>query len=816
MRYQPQQANANLALLGALALVAYLLVLAAPSAARAETCPNEARRGEQGEPGRALPECRAYELVSPLDSQPPAGLTRYPDPVSVSGDRIGFTTEYGLAPGFNGGRPFYVSTRGAGGWSTVNEMPPQSVSSGLLCIPYIAAYSADLSKAILADGWNWTGYPRNPDDNGTHACGHDEPLLSADEPLGAQNIFLHPTDAPNAAGFYRLLNPTPPGLPNRDAFFQAGSSDFSHIVFTSGLQLTPEAPLPPPRIGAYEVGENLYENVGGALHLLTILPGGTPTWGILANNWAGYRGPTSSSFTNAVSADGERVFFYGDGDLFCGSEIPVSHCDGYGAYRNANLYLRENATQPPGSGECSPVEAEKACTVQVDEPNSDASPGSGEGGQFQWATPSGTRAFFTDCAKLTADSTAVSSSGCGGFALNQAQNGYQPPMGQDLYEYDLEKPLGHRLTDLSVDHNGVDALGADVQGVAGISKDGTYVYFVAKGVLTGNEENQHHEKAVPGESNLYLRRGGATTFIARLGPPIEAEQQQGEPIESCDWSSVKTPESGVGSSDTRVAPPGPCLSSRTSSSGRFLAFNSRRPLTGYDNTVAATGKPSFEIFLYDAASNKLTCASCNPDGSPPTAVEGYKQPFINQPWRTGENWLWYPALLSSQLSDRGQVFFSTTDELLPADVNGPDNSDVYEYAEGHLHLISTGTSDTRSAFVGASPDGSNVFFTTGAGLVASDIDSATSVYDARVGGGFPEPPPPVVCESEEACHSGHQAPPPVSTPGTAHFEGPGNEMQCPKGKIKKKGKCVAKKQRHKKKPRHHHQRAAGRGQGGSK
>jgi hypothetical protein len=745
MRSQPKQANATLAsALGALALAALLLVLAAPSAARAETCPNEGRRQEQGEPGRLLPECRAYELVSPLDSQPPAGLSRYPDPVSVSGDRIGFTSEYGLAPGFNGGRPFYVSTRGTDGWSTVNEMPPQSVSSGLLCIPYIAGYSADLSQAVLADGWNWTGYPQLPDGNGTNNCGHDEPLLSADEPLGAQNIFLHPTDAPNEAGFYRLLNPTPPGLPNRDAFFEGGSSDFSHIVFSSALQLTPEAPLPPPRVDIYAFGEDLYENAGGALHLLTVLPDGTPAWGVLANNWAAYRGPSSSSFTNAISADGERVFFYGDGELLCTSSTSC----GSGSYLNANLYLRDNAAQPQGGGGgCPSVEATKACTVQVDEPNSDAPPGPGGGGQFQWATPSGSKAFFTDCTALTADSTAVSSNGCGGFSPKQEENGYQPPTGQDLYEYDLEKPLGHRLTDLSVDHNGADTLGADVQGVAGISKDGSYVYFVARGVLTGNEENQHHEKAVAGESNLYLRHGGATTFIATLGPLIEGEIHS-EPIESCDWSSVRTPESGVGSQDPRVAPAGPCLTSRTSSDGRFLAFNSRRPLTGYDNTVAATGKPSYEIFLYDAASKVLTCASCNPDGTPPTAAQTFEQPFISKPWRTGENWLWYPALLSSQLSDRGQVFFSTNNEVLPTDVNGPDNSDVYEYAEGQIHLISTGTSNTRSAFVGASPDASNVFFTTGAGLVANDIDADTSVYDARVGGGVPETPPPVVWGTE--------------------------------------------------------------------
>jgi len=777
-------------------MVAVIVAVAFPAAASAAAgCPNEPFRVGLS---AALPDCRAYELVSPLRSEPEAASAHI-TPVSATDDplqplRVGFYTQFGPAPGFAGTSPgpYYLSTRGPEGWATADEVPPQSTISGLFCSAVVAGYSADLSRAVLADGWNWTGYPQRPDNkNATESCGHDEPLLAPGEGQGAQNIFLHETGAANEAGFYQLLNPTPQGAGARDAYFQAGSADLSHIVFTSPLQLTPEAPLPPEQTTTLSVGEDLYENVGGAVHLVTILPGGVPTWGILANGWESNEAPSSASFTHAVSEDGERVFFYSKGEQYCVTKLEgatgTACGGGEGAYLNANLYLRENVAQAPSAGgECSPAEAGRACTVQVDERNSDAPPGPGGGGQFQWATPDGSRVFFTDCAQLTADSTAVSSGGCGGFAKSQ-EAGYELPSGNDLYEYDGAKPAGHRLTDLTVDTNATDPLRADVQGVAGISKEGSYVYFVARGVLTGSEENiSRHERAVAGQTNLYLRHADATTFIATLGPPISGEPAdegvKGQ-LEACDWASVKTPEWSP-APDPR-GQPFPCLTSRVSPDGHFLAFNSHNSLTGYDNTVAATGEPSFEIFRYDATTRELHCASCHPEEttkkepSPtPTAANTFQQPSILPPLLTGEQWKFGAQVLSSQLADDGKVFFSTTNSLLPADEN--TRSDVYEYDGNNLHLISAGTGNSDSLFRNATPDGSNVFFTTADALLSRDTDNATSLYDARVGGGFPEPPAPApACDEKTlACRNATPAPP-GSPPATASFTGPGNPLIVP-------------------------------------
>jgi hypothetical protein len=776
------------AMAAALLLSVLLLATSAPGAS-AETCPNEARRSEQGALGLALPDCRAYELVSPPQSEPERDS--HIIPVSLDGDRVGFYSQFGPPPGSTGASPgpFYLSSRGPAGWSTRNEIPPQSTAHGLFCTAYIVAYNPDLSQAVLEDGWNWVGYPQTPDDNGTANCAHDEPLLLPDEPQGAQNIFLHATDAPNEAGFYQLLNLAPPGLPARDAYFQGGSTDFRRLVFTSPLRLTPEAPLPPELASnSGAVGEDLYGNVGGALRLLTVLPDGTPTWGILANTWQSYAKRSSASYTHAISEDAERVFFYGAGEL-----------GGFDRYVGGDLLLRQNAfQQPTASGECSEAEPGRACTVQVDEKNS-AAPGPSGGGHFQWASPDGSRVFFTDCTRLTADSTAVSSSpgGCGGFAKSELE--FLPPTGNDLYEYDLEKPAGQRLTDLTVDHNASDSLGADVQGLAGVSADDSSVYFVANGVLTGAEQNSQGAAAEAGRPNLYRHHAGATTFIATLEPkPGAGQLLEGE--DWTDWSSATSPEAASYAEEGLTT-------SRVSPDGRFLAFNSSKSLTGYDNTVAATGEPANEIYLYDAAGGELSCASCDPEGTPPTAKNPFEQAYIDLPRAMGESWRKPLSLLSGQLSADGRVFFATTSSLLPADVNAK-YFDVYEYEQGHLHLISPGTGQEDSSFRNASPDGANVFFTTPDALLAADTDNATSLYDARIGGGFREPPPLVPCETEEACHSAHQEPPATSTPGSAHFEGPEEGRnhpygaKCRQGFVRRHGNCV-KLRKHHHKGRHH-------------
>ncbi len=119
----------------------------------------------------------------------------------------------------------------------------------------------------------------------------------------------------------------------------------------------------------------------------------------------------------------------------------------------------------------------------------------------------------------------------------------------------------------------------------------------------------------------------------------------------------------------------------------------------------------------------------------------------------------------------------------------------------------------------ASQSGDDVFFLTNSRLTGKDQDTAFDLYDARVGGGEVEAVKPVEC-SGDACQQ-PAVPPNDATPGSLTFNGAGNVLECPKGKVKQKGKCVKKhkaKKHHKKKSHKKHQKSkrANTNRGGAK
>ncbi len=321
----------------------------------------------------------------------------------------------------------------------------------------------------------------------------------------------------------------------------------------------------------------------------------------------------------------------------------------------------------------------------------------------------------------------------------------------DLYECALPEGASKcELTDLTVAKAGEHA---DVQSVFLGSRDSSHVYFVAQGVLAANkreyeyidvEGNNHKvvEEAQRDQENLYLYQDGTITFIAN--------------------------EVGLGGASA-------------SPDGMWFAFTTSKSLTGYDN-----GQPASEIFLYGAANGQIVCASCNPSGEAPVAGGaglGSRRP----------------------LADGGRVFFQTSEALVPADTNG--QLDVYEYEGGQVSLISSGTSSFESNMEGASESGDDVFFRSDQALVPQDTQEGQIViYDARVAGGFAEPPSPSACTTADACRTAVSAQPSVyGAPASQSFEGVGNlaspptagtvttkkkTAKCRRGTVKKKGRCV--------------------------
>jgi DNA-binding beta-propeller fold protein YncE len=625
-------------------------------------CPNEALRGGFS---ASLPDCRAYELVTP-----PNQASAEPDPLSYeiyrengassNGDRMSF---YAIAslPGSAGDSESYLSSRGPGGWSTEDVIPLQAYYAFECPIRdgSAPAYSADMSGAVIGYGGN-----QRADNQFGGGCGAEAPEVLAGEPSGVENLLLRD----NASRTYQLIDVTPPAVTPADARFAAASSDLAHVVFREAARLTPEA------LGGGV--ENLYEWQAGIVRLVSLLPDGTP----VAASPAG------------ISPDGSRVFFTAAGDL----------------------YTRLGGTS----------------TVQLD---ASKAGGVGGGARFITATSDGSVAFFIDdaSAALTADTA--------------------PGSGPNLYRYDF---ASGRLTDLTPQP------GSEVQGVAGTSEDGSYVYFVANGDLASG--------ATEGQPNLYLWHSGATSFIATLS-----------------------------SNDFCV---GEASCARVSADGAYLAFASTQSLTGYENTNAG-GFEVPEVFLYSAASADLACASCNPSGEAPTEGAILERHYGSAP---------------RYLSSGGRVFFDTADALVPSDTNG--QRDVYEYERGHIYLISSGTSASPSWLLDASASGDDVFFLTRQSLLPQDTNAEElSIYDARVHGGFPLRVSPPSCSTADACRPAPEAQPSIAgAPSSQAFSGAGNVKECPKGKVKKHGKCVKPKARKKHAKRHKksHGRTASHKRGG--
>jgi WD40-like Beta Propeller Repeat len=425
--------------------------------------------------------------------------------------------------------------------------------------------------------------------------------------------------------------------------------------------------------------------------------------------------------------------------------------------------------------------------------------------EFQIASSDGSRVFFSDPGQLTTEP------------------------GGGLYMYDVESG---KLTLLTVPVNTGEATG--VEGiVSGASEDGSYVYLVARGVLTENT-NAEGEKALAGADNLYMLhgevRGGTTEWRASFVAGLAAEDQP-------DWASNGKTAGGTTFFLTN-------LTARVSPDGGQLAFMSDRSLTGYDNIDVneETGPHADEeVFLYNASSGLLVCASCDPTGARPAgrleaggSAADLSAVWLGR-WVAGSvpAWVSFTADRSAlyqprYLSDSGRLFFDSPDALVSRDTNAAE--DVYEYepagagdctrssaaysgrAEGCVALISGGKGEQESAFADASANGSDVFFVTTEKLVPQDVDNAYDMYDAHECTGsspcFPvaavQPPE---CVTADACRAAPTPQPSLfGSPSSATFAGAGNIappaststkpkqkiVKCAKGKKLSHGKCVKK------------------------
>jgi NHL repeat len=708
----------------------------------AEVCPaNQAFRAGAS---AFLPDCRAYEMVSPVDKNG-GDITRERSGESESGtyaqaatdgNRLTYTSlsSFAGAPNsfdFNQ----YLASRHerdepGEGWSSVGLHTP------------VAGQPADPAVDIFGFLREFIAF--SPDLCSAWQIDHQTPPPTAEGQVGHANLYRRENCGPGAGGFEALI-PTPayelaPGTAENYVTrnsVQGYSADSRHTLFTAKASLTPEAALSGDET-------QLYDRFGGALHLVSVLPDGA-VGDPASGDGMGFASPGSSETGSGVQLNQDRAVST-DGSLVY-----------WQTTKPAGLRLRRHPEQGIVSEECS--EATKACTIPVS-----------TAAAFFWtATADGVKALYSEGDNRD----------------------------EDLYEFDLAR--------YEAAEEPSRLIASDVLGVAGASEDLSRIYFVSSEAL--NDEAEGEEE---GEPNLYLseEEGEERTFsfVATLAATDVGATEPGANVVAYNVVAALPIERG----------------SRVSADGERLVFDSRAPLTGYDNS-GEDGRPSVEVFGYAAASGELDCISCNPSGARPSGVEEMREPYF-PPWRISHPtnvpaaaWIptWEHPLHASNVvsANGGRVFFNSNDALVPRDTNG--KQDVYEWEAagtggcdttdpsyfaqngGCIYLITSGESKRESEFWEASPDGRDVFFTTEASLVPQDPGSV-DLYDARVGGGFPQPEVKVPCEGE-ACQS-PPPPPEFSAPASGSYQGPPNphKRSCPKGKRKvtKKGaksRCVAKK-----------------------
>jgi hypothetical protein len=303
-------------------------------------------------------------------------------------------------------------------------------------------------------------------------------------------------------------------------------------------------------------------------------------------------------------------------------------------------------------------------------------------------------------------------------------------------------------------------IGGDVDtAVVGASQDGRRVYFVAAGQL------------VPGgppvsEDGLYLWQdsgeasGGSLSFVGGIGVGDSSANDNAR----FPWN--QTPDVA------RTTPDGRELLFEVSD-GSGLAPQADHGSCATRNPNSSSNGRCSELYLYRADGSTplapdVVCVSCDPASAPASASA-----YVNAHDGSGASQV--TSHLSRALSEDGRrVFFSTAQPLVREDVNG--RVDVYEYdvPSGTLHLISSGRDAADSWFLDASASGDDVFFLTRERLVGWDVDQSYDLYDARVGGGFPDPPAaPAPCAGDACRGVGHAAP---ATPSLASetFAGQGN------------------------------------------
>ena len=704
----------------------------------------------------ALSSGRAYELVSP-PFKGGFGATRI-EGVREDGNGVVYYSPGGFAgasAGFSEGLDSarYVATRGAAGWSSTPLVPPSALSN---VVEGNADFDPSLSQELVQLQL--------------------ENIEDPSQPGNRSQFFLHSVGAPDVSGGWapdgqvlQTLNKTISVV----VLYAGASSDFCHLIFT--LAGSSEEQLLP---GSSSRGTSeLYELAAGchgeadSLRFVALNDRQklfSPECNVEAG--ANEINENGKSSFNAVAADGSEIFF-----TTC---IASSESD-------RQLFVRLGGTRTLEiSKPLAPKTPAEACgKSEIPCKGAETRPSA----NFAGASEDGSRVFFTSQAPLT------------GEAEDTSRNLYLATIGCPEDEPECAV-AGRTVTSLTRVSRTIDkGEAADVQGVARVAPDGSRVYFVAQGVLS---EGANSQGAAPvrGADNLYVYEhdehdpAGRVAFVAELCSGQDA---------SGEAEDIHCPNA-IGDdylwSETGVSP----QAQTAGTDGGFLVFASYGQLTADDTDSAK------DVYLYDAETGALERISVGEGGYDQNGNDSRFDATILA-GHHGGSVAFQHELDSRAISEDGsRIVFTTSEPLSPQAVNGLSN--LYEWHQrpegtgGEVSLISSGSGGEPVTDGVISPSGQDVFFATSQALVPQDTDELSDVYDARIGGGFPEAPAPRQQCSSDACQGLLTNPAPLLVPGSVS-QAPGENLpppmsspvgtkskpkaaKCKRGRVKRKGKCV--------------------------
>jgi hypothetical protein len=518
-----------------------------PPAAVSGGCSNEARREEQD--AMALPDCRAYEMVSPLDKN---GADIFGAGNTVAAAIGGEAAEYMAQVGFgqsNGsgviGLTQYLAVREATeGWVSHGITPTperesfQGIGAGITLLPN---FSEDLGKSL--------------------ATGADLPAASPGGIPRGENLYVED----NMTGaLVPITTPLAEPITALQGVFQintmAISGDLGVATYESPLNLLPEAKGSMPKLYAWE---------HGTLKIAGVLPDGT-----LPEEGSG--APFSGTFTarpnqtdNSVSRNGSRVMFVS----------PLSE-------EQHQLYMRKDGTT----------------TAWVSEPEMPGAPAEPKRVQMAEMTPDGKKVLFLAQDRLL---EADPGTAAGELGLYIYTDGPHPESESNLTfvarvdGYSDEQQVRDRGPVISEDGERVYfyTRSTSVFADTGLYEwDNGALHFVA---TTESPVRERLDLSADGRTLAFFTNEQLTSAQNKGLPAVYVYREQGEtltcascsptgaPVRSgAEWEAAAT-EAGLGKPNMDFQP------RFVSSDGRYVFFTTAEPLVARDTNGLS------DVYEYD-------------------------------------------------------------------------------------------------------------------------------------------------------------------------------------------------------------------------